>query len=172
MSILTTKFNWRDLRAAIKRLRKRLQSPAKHTLKGSAEARRFLGKWIDSGGNGKWAQLKSYTLERRKKRWGYYRRYSGSGSRPLRWSRGIRDSFAKRSATGHVERVSGKNTIIFGSNYTINDAGRKVQVVRIHHWGRGRNPQRKLMPTGELGRFFKASARAMAQLQEGFTRFK
>jgi|GEM_PF-6826255 len=172
MGLVETKFKWRDLKNAMRKLRKRLQRPAKNVLKGAGPARRFLGKWVDSSGEGSWPSLSRYTLERRKKRWGYYRRYGGSGVRPLRWHRGIRNSLAKKSAPGHIEKVSGKGTIIFGSNYTVTEKGRKVQVVRIHHWGRGRNPKRELIPVRRLKKFFVKEARAMAQLQEGFTRFK
>ena len=168
--------SWRVLKQAMRRLVKRLHNPAKHTLKGARQARKFLGKWVDSGGQGKWPKLRSETLTHREKKKGYYRR-RGSGKSPLRWAGGIRASLAKKNAPGHIERVSNKNTIIFGSNYTITETkkkgkSRKVEVVRIHHWGRGRNPKRTLIPVDKIKRFFVAEARAMAQLQGGFTRFK
>ena len=172
MGIISAKLVWRDLKHAMRALRKRLGSPAKNTLKGARHARAFLGKWVDSSGEGTWPPPSSYTLKRRKKRWGYYRRYSGGGSRALRWHRGIRDSLAKKSGAGHVERVTSKNTIVFGSEYTVRDGGRVVDVIRIHHWGRGRNPKRTLIPVDRIKPFFLAEARAMAQLQRGFTRFK
>jgi len=84
----------------------------------------------------------------------------------------MRDSLAKKSGTGHVERVTSKNTIVFGSEYKIKDGGRTVEVMRIHNLGRGRNPRRVLMPLKKIKKFFVAEARAMAQIQKGFTRFK
>jgi len=168
----TFTISWRQLQAAFKSLRKRLENPAKHTIKGATQARKFMGQWVDSSGEGKWKKLASFTLQRRREKAGYYRRYKGSGSSPLRWARGIRRSLAQKNAPGHVERVTSKKTLVFGSNYTITDKGRKVEVVRIHHWGRGRNPKRVIIPVRKLKRFFVDAARGMAQLQAGFTRFK
>ncbi len=171
-----TTMDWRQLRRAFQSLRKRLENPAKHTLKGARNARKFLGHWVDSSGEGTWKPLSSYTMQRRKEKAGYYRKYRGSGGKALRWHRGIRRSLAKKSGDGHIERVTSKDTIVFGSDYTVTDTSgkktRKVQVIRIHHWGKGRNPKRVLIPTKKIKKFFVAEARAMAQLQKGFTRFK
>jgi hypothetical protein len=186
MAIFSSKILYRELRQAMRKLQKRLSFPAPYIMKGAKGprgARAFMAKWFDTRGQGTWAPLSRATLKKRresrkppkrgKKTLGYYRRYGGGGSRPLMWAKGLKRSWSVKSAPGHIERITGKGTFIFGSDYTVSDDnGKRIQVVRIHNLGRGRSPKRSMLPARKLRKFFIEAANAMVQVQKGFVKVK
>jgi len=132
--------------------------------KGQREVRSYLKKWFDSEGQGNWRRLASSrpplmpsTVEMRRKRWGYYGRVPGGGSRTLRWSGGLRRSIFQKGAPNHIERWTAKGTLVFGSDYTAE--GRPVVIFHDKSKGArrpngGRNPRRIIYPMVTLRKIF------------------